>query len=324
MIVRLMGEGQFRVDDSLARAAERARRQGRAGGRGGRRARALGRRSQALADAVRANGEKLADDGPRAVGRDHPARGPLARGGARAAAGRGVHPGRPRRADVVMREIVLATRPQGEPKESDFELREVDDARAGRRRGARAQRVRLGRPVHARTHDRDPHLRRRLRASARRSSAAPWDASSLRGTKGSSEGDWVQLDARLARRRDRRGQHAAQARPARCASVDRARRAGHARVHRVDRARGRRAGEGRRDDLRLRRRGRGRQRRRADRKAQGLARDRERGLGGEGRVAARRSGRRRSTTAKRPRARRSQTGSTCTSTTSAATSSRPR
>src|SRR5205085_371398 len=38
--------------------------------------------------------------------------------------GRGVHPGRARR---MSREVVLAARPQGEPRESDFELRESDE-----------------------------------------------------------------------------------------------------------------------------------------------------------------------------------------------------
>ncbi len=61
VIVRLMGEGQWRVDDSRLRAAERARRRAsRKAVEAGDEA-ALWHGLQALADAVRANGEKLDD-----------------------------------------------------------------------------------------------------------------------------------------------------------------------------------------------------------------------------------------------------------------------
>ena len=61
MIVRLLGEGQFRVDDSLlARLNELDGQVGRAIEAGDERALWVG--LQALADTVRENGEKLADD----------------------------------------------------------------------------------------------------------------------------------------------------------------------------------------------------------------------------------------------------------------------
>ena len=61
MIVRLMGEGQFRVDDALlARLNELDAEVSRAVAEGDERALWTG--LQALADAVRENGEKLADE----------------------------------------------------------------------------------------------------------------------------------------------------------------------------------------------------------------------------------------------------------------------
>ena len=53
-------------------------------------------------------------------------------------------------ARVMTREVVLAARPQGAPQESDFACREVDERDPGDGRGSRPQRLRLGRPVHAR------------------------------------------------------------------------------------------------------------------------------------------------------------------------------
>ena len=93
MIVRLMGEGQYRVDDALiGRLNELDAEVSRAVDEGDERALWTG--LQALADAVREGGEKLADEDLRPVRRDHPARGPVARGGARAPGRRGVHPRR--------------------------------------------------------------------------------------------------------------------------------------------------------------------------------------------------------------------------------------
>ena len=165
MIVRLMGDGQYRVDDGLkerlneldhevAKAVEAD--DEAALWQGTRRARRRGARARrAAAPTTRS-----------AVRRDRPARGPVARGGPRADDRRGAHP-RSAGAGAVSREVVLVARPDGEPKESDFELRATDDARAGRRRGCRPQRLRLGRPVHARSHDRREDVRPAVRARRR-------------------------------------------------------------------------------------------------------------------------------------------------------------
>ena len=213
--------------------------------------------------------------------------------------GRGLHP-RPAGAGGVSREVVLAARPAGEPRETDFELREAAEREPADGEVARPQRLRLGRPVHARPHDRRSHVRRRRSRSATSSTAAPSAASSPRGTHGFAEGDWVlsRLGWREQGIADGDGLRKLDA--AARAAVDRARRARHARADRLGRPRRRRPRPGGRDDLGLRRRGRGRLVRGADREAQGAARDRQRRVAREGRVAASRSESRRSTTTRPP------------------------
>src|SRR5580765_4349067 len=105
------------------RAAERARRGGWTRRRGRRRSRALAR----VAGARRRSAVERAEARRRrslALRRDHPAGGPVARGGARPARRRRADPGRAR---DVTREVALAARPEGEPRMSDFEVREAPD-----------------------------------------------------------------------------------------------------------------------------------------------------------------------------------------------------
>ena len=220
---------------------------------------------------------------------------------------------------------MLAARPTGDAAGVRLRVaRGRADAEPGRRRGARPERLRLGRSVHAQPHDRHSHVRRPVRARRRDRRRCGRPGRRVAPRRLRAEGDWVlsRLGWREQRRRRRRlaPQARSRARPA----VGGARRARHAGAHGVGRPDDDRRGEGGRDDLRLGRGRRRRQRRRADREAEGPARDRERRLRPRRSSGCGRSGSRRSTTARRRRGMRSPTGSTCTSTTSAARSSRRR
>ena len=133
----------------------------------------------------------------------------------------------------------------------------------------------------------------------------------------------------LARVRDRRGRGVPQGRPLDRRTLALPRRAGHHRLHSVDRPRRHRAAEGGRRGVRVGGRGRGRQRGRSDRQApRRRARDRQRGHRREGAPRGGRAGvRRRLQLPDQPRCASSsatppRTASTCISTTSAATTSR--
>ena len=178
---------------------------------------------------------------------------------------------RGRRQAGMTREVILAARPQGEPKESDFELRDAA-AREPADGEVLSERLRLGRPIHAQPHD---GIRTYVgpfevgevvdggAVGARRRVAAP----------GFEAGDWVTSQLGWCESGSST-ETRAQARPVTRAAVDRARRARHAGLHGLDRARRDRAGRGGRDDLHLGRRRRRRQHRCADRAPQGLAGDR--------------------------------------------------
>ena len=180
----------------------------------------------------------------------------------------------------MTREVVLAARPQGEPKESDFELRDADGARAGRR--ARS----LVRNVFVSV---DPYMRSRM--TGIRTYVGPYEVGEVdrrrsgrprrrvAATPASTEGDWVISQLGWCERGVVDGDRAAQARsrrsrrrrPRSACSACRASLPGSASSTSAQVAGGR-------DDLRLGRRGRRRQRRGADREAEGPARDRQRRL----------------------------------------------
>ena len=141
--------------------------------------------SQALADAVREHGEQLAGRGPLALGRDRPARRPVARGGPRAAAGRGLHP---RPAGVGVDE----QRGRARRAARRASRRSPTSSCASGRRASPATARSLVRNVFVSV---DPYMRSRMtgvrtyvgavRARRRRSTAAPSGASSSRGTTAS-------------------------------------------------------------------------------------------------------------------------------------------
>ena len=101
VIVRLMGEGRFEVDDEVAKGLNDIDDQAGAAVERGDEAEltALLRR---MAEAVRTNGVARPGRGPVGLRGDHPARRPLARRGAPPVRGRGPDPGPPRRASAAL------------------------------------------------------------------------------------------------------------------------------------------------------------------------------------------------------------------------------
>ena len=153
---------------------------------------------------------------------------------------------------IRSREIRLAARPRGVPVPSDFELAEVELPRAVRRRGPRAERVRLGRPVHA-----GPDERREVLCAAVRARRAD------DRRRGRSSGRVAQralarrhvgrARPRLARGRALRRTRDARRRSLARAGLDVARRARDDGPHRLRRDRRHRRGAGRRHRVRVRR-----------------------------------------------------------------------
>ena len=226
------------------------------------------------------------------------------------------------------REIRLAARPSGVPVPTDFELAEVEVPEPGRRRGARPQRVRLGRPVHAWTHERRRVVRAAVRARraahGRRGRAGRRLAATTGGRRA-----WVVHDLGLARARRSPTGAACGASIPRSARLDRARRARDARADRVRRVVD--IGQVAAGETVFVSGAAGAVGSIAAQLAQHArcARDRQRGLGREGRLArgARLRRRLRLHDDGRPQGRLREpppTASTCTSTTSAARRSRRR
>ena len=194
VIVRLLGEGQFRVDDALiGRLNELDDEVAQAVEAGDERA--LWSGLQALADAVREHGEKLADDDLSPSDAIIPPEDLSLEEAQELLAGRGLHPDVPA---VLTREVVLAARPQGEPQASDFELREADIAEP-------ADGEVLVRNVFVSV---DPYMRGRM--SGIRTYVGPYEVGEpidggavgrvvASRYDGFAEGDWVALDARLVR-----------------------------------------------------------------------------------------------------------------------------
>ena len=204
MIVRLLGEGQFRVDDALLARLNELDDDGRAGGRRRATSARCGRACRRSPTRCATNGEKLADDDLSPVRRGHPARGPLARGGAASCcADEGFIPdcrsprdarGRPRGAPAgrAAGDRLRAARGDREGALADGEVlvRNVFVSVDPYMRGRMTRRAHVRRAVRGRRRDR----RRRRRARRRRRS----DDALRRRRLGA-------LDARLARGGSSRG-----------------------------------------------------------------------------------------------------------------------
>ena len=221
------------------------------------------------------------------------------------------------------RRIVLASRPVGEPKPSRFPPGGISRFRSRAPGKLLLQdEVALARPLHARAHERCAVLRqagRHRRGDGGRHGQRGGCVEQRRVHKLATS-----CSAASAGRRTcvSDGSGLAQARPDRCADLDRARRARHAGHDGLHGPARNRSAEGGRDGRRVGGLRRGRRGGRADREDQGRARGRHRGRAGEvrlreGRTRLRRLHRssrvRRLPRSSRPRARRASTSISRTS-----------